>query len=369
MQNQPDSKACAICGQIFIRPDKINGPDWHKKRTCGPACAAIQRWNTRGRKTHPPCKRCGKPVPKLRMVYCSRACRKVLRTCAWCGEEKSIRSGRQYCSRECSAAAGGRLAGERLVDWRRRNPETQEQRERRSIAMRERWASMSDAERQRMCEMSRQTGLKTMSDPKARARIGAASREAHRRNGYKKRFDMTPEIRAKISASQMGKRKEWMDDPDKLAASIEKHSLALSARFKKLGQEGHELFRPDVRERALANSAKEGKTNPLRGRFETNIAAKDWHLRSPDGEMFHIRNLRHFIRNHRHLFSARQLEIKGPGGRTRVESCLSTLSPRRKFPVTCSQGWTWVSFPHEADPRLNTPPSTLFKEPIHDHAI
>ena len=193
-----------------------------------------------------------------------------------------------------------------------------------------------------------------MSDPAARDHLRKVVAEQHRKEGFRRRYDMTPEIAAKISATQAGKPPEWTKDAEKYAAAREKGSKTHAERFRRLGGiEGHQLFRPDVRERALANSVEEGKTNPVRGRFETNRAALDWHLRDPRGVEHHFKNLIHFIREHRHLFTEEQLAEDRPGC-PHVARLLCCLSPRNKFPTTCSQGWTWVLTPGEDDPRLVT---------------
>ena len=114
-------------------------------------------------------------------------------------------------------------------------------------------------------------------------------------------------------------------------------------------QKKAKLFQ-EYREEAKAAQLETNKTNPLTGKFETNIAAKDWHLRSPEGVTYHFRNLRHFIRTHRNLFSDDQLAFTHrnyPVGSvceapTMIENRLSKLSPRRKHPQTTAQGWSWV---------------------------
>lgn len=225
--------------------------------------------------------------------------------------------------------------------------------------MKARWAAMSDEDRRALSVKLSESTKAQMSNPEARLNLSRKLSERLRNEGYKARFVMTPDIRAKISATQKGKKQAWLDDTERKEKAYKKVADASKNRFRELGQEAHELFRPDVRQRAILNSVEEGKTNPRRGRFETNCHADEWHLRDPQGREYHFRNLSHFIRNHHHLFSAQQLVIVKPTGRTKVEACLASLSPRKKFPTTCSQGWTWVLTPHEADPRLmsaNCPP-------------
>ena len=107
---------------------------------------------------------------------------------------------------------------------------------------------------------------------------------------------------------------------------------------------------------------KNNAVNPRTGKFETNVSAKDWHLRSPEGEVFHFRNLRNFIRNHRHLFSCTQLQVNPfhvrgrlvADPRTRIEARLGRLRPGQPHGQSTAQGWTWVLDPCEPDPRLIT---------------
>ena len=80
--------------------------------------------------------------------------------------------------------------------------------------------------------------------------------------------------------------------------------------------------------------------HPNTGRFETNFAAIDWSLSSPTGEVFIFRNLQHFVRQHRHLFSHAETEGCETG------SCLAAhqlgrLAPWRKHPIPSWKEWTW----------------------------
>lgn len=231
-----------------------------------------------------------------------------------------------------------------------------EERKQRSDALRQRWANMSDAERKRRSEIARENARRQMADPAAKARTAAALKAMWEKRGHKRLFEMTPEIRQRISAKQKGKRRAYMDDSVKMAALGKKRSAMNALRFAALGEEKHELFRPEVRVRALANSVAEGKTNPLRGKFETNSHAREWHLRDPRGNEYHFNNLLHFIRTHRHLFTAQQLEVSEQPAhkeRTRAYSCLNQLSPRHKHPATTAcGGWTWVRYQGEVDPRF-----------------
>ena len=253
---------------------------------------------------------------------------------------------RKYTDEELRAVRKRR--GGELVAWRKKHPLSPEQRAAKSATMRRRWATMTDDVRERTCAKMSASAKALMADPERRRRVSEASRQAWRDSGYGARYEMTEEIRRKISDAQKGKRPEWTKDTKKHQAALAKMAATKKEQFQETGIDNHPWFRPDVRALALANSAKECAVNPLRGKFETNVHAKDWHLRSPGGEEFCFRNLRHFIRNHRHLFSARQLEVRKKNGTTRVEACLYQLSPRRKHRARRSQGWTWIDYTKES---------------------
>ncbi len=59
------------------------------------------------------------------------------------------------------------------------------------------------------------------------------------------------------------------------------------------------LNKPEYQALATARA----KQSPLAGRFETNIKAKTWTIKSPDNKTYTFTNLMHFIRTHEHLFN------------------------------------------------------------------
>lgn len=142
-----------------------------------------------------------------------------------------------------------------------------------------------------------------------------------------------------IRRSQAGKAKNWMHDPVRL----EKAKTKWRAHQKRLYAEGKvRLIEPEIHARAIANSCEEAKTNPLRGKFETNCHAEEWHLIDPQGNEWNFRNLRHFIREHSSFFSARLLEDIKQNGGTRAETCMAKLSPRcTQRSMTSCGGWRW----------------------------
>ncbi len=97
----------------------------------------------------------------------------------------------------------------------------------------------------------------------------------------------------------------------------------------------------------------------------SNKSAASWSLRDPNGKIFRFRNLYHFIRRHRDLFTAQDVENTPRKSGSRSVSCLavrglSSLSPRNKTPKGSWHGWTWVSI-HER--RFNDGMDLLARNP------
>ena len=73
---------------------------------------------------------------------------------------------------------------------------------------------------------------------------------------------------------------------------------------------------------------------------ERHFAAKNWKLRGPDGNVYEFRNLAHFVRTHRELFSPEHL--KKSGGKIYAIHLLGCLRPERKKMIHSWCGWSWV---------------------------
>ena len=221
-------------------------------------------------------------------------------------------------------AARKRELGKVLVEWRKTNGMSEEERLKKSEMMKQRWAAKSDAEKAAWAERSRQNAKRQMAERghEYAVRLGRLSWE---KSGPGPRYKMNEEQKRKlIETAKSEKTRAWLKNKTKLNAMLRK------------------IHTPEIKARAVKMSREEVKTSPKRGRFETNVNAEEWHLRDPQGVEHHFRNLRHFIRNNTSLFTARQTEVRKKNGGTRVEGCLYRLSPRNKFPATCSQGWTWI---------------------------
>ena len=51
-----------------------------------------------------------------------------------------------------------------------------------------------------------------------------------------------------------------------------------------------------------ASGTEAARKSPKSGPFETNVGAKSWRLKSPDGRIYRCRNLNLWIRNNANLF-------------------------------------------------------------------
>lgn len=122
--------------------------------------------------------------------------------------------------------------------------------------------------------------------------------------------------------------------------------------FSVIGSKGHATTLKTCSEacfkKALAASAngqdltpmQEGyRKSPGRQPDEFNSCAKEWALKSPDGEVFRFRNMNHFVRSHAEMFKGFLNERR----RTPYAAvALSNLAPWRKHKGKNWRGWTWV---------------------------
>ena len=91
--------------------------------------------------------------------------------------------------------------------------------------------------------------------------------------------------------------------------------------------------------------ATEGAKRSLKaGRGEGNIHAKEWSLIAPDGTIYKIINLQHFVRTHPGLFEEADVAWKRIGGKrgTGGEYCNATagLSNVRQGKSRAWKGWS-----------------------------
>jgi len=78
------------------------------------------------------------------------------------------------------------------------------------------------------------------------------------------------------------------------------------------------------------------KQSPRAGPFETNQEAKLWWILSPNGEHYHVRNLRKFCRDHPHLFAPDPWENAYAG----LRQVQAWMMGKTKGMVSQWKGWT-----------------------------
>ena len=87
--------------------------------------------------------------------------------------------------------------------------------------------------------------------------------------------------------------------------------------------------------------------NPKLQSTELHIAAREWSLRAPDGQIHSVRNLKKFVRDNPELFDESDVIWKAPEGKPQQAWCrafqgLSRLRPSGAKTLEDWQGWTWA---------------------------
>lgn len=104
------------------------------------------------------------------------------------------------------------------------------------------------------------------------------------------------------------------------------------------------LFRPHLQALGTAGAKKSQKS----GKFETNCHAKKWKLTAPDGKIYHITNLYHFVRTHTELFNPQDIVWKRTNGKrgTGGEYCNATAG---LLNITSGKAKTWKGWSMQKD--------------------
>lgn len=87
--------------------------------------------------------------------------------------------------------------------------------------------------------------------------------------------------------------------------------------------------------------------NPKLQATDRHIAAKEWVLQGPDGQVHSFRNLKKFIRDNPGLFDEADTQWKHPEGKPNQAWCRAFQSLSRLRPTCFNrlaewQGWTWA---------------------------
>jgi len=103
---------------------------------------------------------------------------------------------------------------------------------------------------------------------------------------------------------------------------------------------------PPPSEESRRKTAERTRNNPKTGKFQTNAHAKEYSLKSPQGEVFQFRNLSYFVRGNLKLF--KDFPAYGALGKINVRSVmveLFRLCPWAKNKRDKWHGWTWHTDP------------------------
>lgn len=195
-----------------------------------------------------------------------------------------------------------------------------------------------------------------------------------RRENYKK-----PENIAKVSAKRRTEkyRKASAERARLARAPFLKTPEEKAAIKAEISKRIAEAETPEQRAYRLRNTfTKEAKIKQQQtglGFGERHWGALTWSLRDPNGAVYQFRNLKNFIRNNPHLFTAEQLRPIGPefgasgiplDRPTLAYASLSWLSPRRKHCAHTAMGWTWHISGREPETYL----SSTNDMPVHGEA-
>ena len=88
--------------------------------------------------------------------------------------------------------------------------------------------------------------------------------------------------------------------------------------------------------------------NPKLQATDVHIAAKDWTLRGPDGQVFQFRNLKKWVREHEALFDPTDVIWKDMNGKANQAWCrafqaLGRLRPTSSKHIPEWNGWKWAA--------------------------
>ncbi|KXU39010.1 hypothetical protein AXE65_10815 [Ventosimonas gracilis] len=142
---------------------------------------------------------------------------------------------------------------------------------------------------------------------------------------------MVNQIKRRIKAASW-EAMDWTKSNSQIAAETGKAYDTVAKRRVALGKSGMALQRsprkdlkqliarlqtPEMREKSKANqplATQAAKASPKAGRGIDNVHAEDWHLLSPTGDSYKVRNLYEFVRANAHLFPPADVVWKRQGG-------------------------------------------------------
>ena len=138
--------------------------------------------------------------------------------------------------------------------------------------------------------------------------------------------------------SKMARLRQWRAANPELFEARRVAGMKRSSRVRENLQRIHTECKAEWRASALKN--------PKLQATDRHIAAKEWNLRAPDGQIHTMRNLKKFIRDNPALFDEADIIWKHPAGKENQAWCrafhaLSRLRPTCFNRLESWQGWTW----------------------------
>jgi len=122
--------------------------------------------------------------------------------------------------------------------------------------------------------------------------------------------------------------------------------------------------KPPLSEEMKQILAEKNRRNPRIGHFPTNVNAKEYSFKSPEGRVYRCRNLHYFANKRRTLFAGIFKELDDAAVR-RIRGGLVSIVPWRRHAAYSWYGWTWYDggeptrFPFEYS--LKSPQGKVFK--------
>lgn len=170
-------------------------------------------------------------------------------------------------------------------------------------------------------------------------RDAKAARKQHFERTLAKWWAARPES-AKKQHWERTLSKWWAAHPEK-RSEFSRKQMSDPARRALQSEIGYKVFsNPETQAKCLDKR----RHHPKMRAGTENHSAKKWSLRDNRGRVHQFKNLRHFIREHPHLFAPEDVQWMKHGREAHCRAmALANLHPDRVRPFGQWKGWTWYS--------------------------
>ena len=149
-----------------------------------------------------------------------------------------------------------------------------------------------------------------------------------------------PALLRTAKATPVSRLYKWRAENPELFEARRVEGMKRSPRVRENLQRIHAECKAEWRASALKN--------PKLQATSRHIAAKEWTLKSPDGTIHTVRNLKKFIRDNPALFDEADIVWKHPAGKPNQAWCRAFHSLTRLRPTCFNrldewQGWSWAA--------------------------